>query len=311
MDTDRLLIEAIKDNPRERTAKLVYADWLEENGQPDRAELIRLSAGDAGETGSGRLAREGRIKQLEHNCRRKLKDYCIGVEYCDGLPFLIVLVGNFLREAECIVAARPDIVGVDIVNDVAWSSECGRQVVRSPLLINFNRLSFSGWYLLTDTDVAALARNPATARLTHLSLMSTELSDAGATALADSPHLRRLTSLAVCSNGLTARGWANLFSASDHETVEHLSLYGAGLNAEALRLLGDGPALPNFKSLTLGACALSRAGLSSLADCRRLPGSATLTVDVAREAQFVGTLDELRDNLAAGRRVGNPPGPHR
>jgi uncharacterized protein (TIGR02996 family) len=40
-DQDALLA-AILANPDEDTARLVFADWLEENGQPARAELIRL-----------------------------------------------------------------------------------------------------------------------------------------------------------------------------------------------------------------------------------------------------------------------------
>ncbi len=36
------LFRAICDQPAEDTPRLVYADWLEENGQPERAEFIRL-----------------------------------------------------------------------------------------------------------------------------------------------------------------------------------------------------------------------------------------------------------------------------
>lgn len=36
------LLTAIRANPDEDTPRLVYADWLDENGQPDRAEFIRL-----------------------------------------------------------------------------------------------------------------------------------------------------------------------------------------------------------------------------------------------------------------------------
>ncbi len=36
------LFRAICEQPEEDTPRLVYADWLEENGQPERAEFIRL-----------------------------------------------------------------------------------------------------------------------------------------------------------------------------------------------------------------------------------------------------------------------------
>jgi uncharacterized protein (TIGR02996 family) len=36
------LFRAICENPADDTPRLVYADWLEENGRPERAEFIRL-----------------------------------------------------------------------------------------------------------------------------------------------------------------------------------------------------------------------------------------------------------------------------
>ena len=42
-DLETALLQAIHDNPADDTARLVLADWLEENGQPERAELLRLT----------------------------------------------------------------------------------------------------------------------------------------------------------------------------------------------------------------------------------------------------------------------------
>ncbi|MBY0457216.1 MAG: TIGR02996 domain-containing protein, partial [Gemmataceae bacterium] len=44
------LLRAICENPGEDTPRLVYADWLDENGDPERAEFIRLQCAlDAGD----------------------------------------------------------------------------------------------------------------------------------------------------------------------------------------------------------------------------------------------------------------------
>src|SRR5689334_373211 len=37
-----ILFRVLCENPQEDTPRLAYADWLEENGQPERAEFIRL-----------------------------------------------------------------------------------------------------------------------------------------------------------------------------------------------------------------------------------------------------------------------------
>lgn len=39
------LLRAILDEPADDAPRLVYADWLEENGQPERAEFIRVQCG--------------------------------------------------------------------------------------------------------------------------------------------------------------------------------------------------------------------------------------------------------------------------
>lgn len=41
-DDDRAFIRAVLTNPAELTAWLVYADWLDEHEQPERAEFLRL-----------------------------------------------------------------------------------------------------------------------------------------------------------------------------------------------------------------------------------------------------------------------------
>jgi uncharacterized protein (TIGR02996 family) len=42
MSDGELLLRAILDQPKEDTPRLVYADWCDENGQPERAEFIRV-----------------------------------------------------------------------------------------------------------------------------------------------------------------------------------------------------------------------------------------------------------------------------
>ena len=42
MSDEKALLAAIWEHPHEDTPRLVYADWLQENGQPERAEFIRV-----------------------------------------------------------------------------------------------------------------------------------------------------------------------------------------------------------------------------------------------------------------------------
>ena len=42
MSTGAALLQAIIDEPDEDSLRLIYADWLHDHGEPDRAEFIRL-----------------------------------------------------------------------------------------------------------------------------------------------------------------------------------------------------------------------------------------------------------------------------
>jgi uncharacterized protein (TIGR02996 family) len=48
MGDGEALLRAILDQPKEETPRLVYADWCDENGQPERAEFIRVQVTIAG-----------------------------------------------------------------------------------------------------------------------------------------------------------------------------------------------------------------------------------------------------------------------
>jgi uncharacterized protein (TIGR02996 family) len=66
------LLAAILANPDDDMPRLAYADWLEENGDEDRAEFIRLQCGHAGDD----EAAEERAAELEDRNRGKwLADY--------------------------------------------------------------------------------------------------------------------------------------------------------------------------------------------------------------------------------------------
>jgi uncharacterized protein (TIGR02996 family) len=53
MTTRDALLAAIRADPADDTVRLVFADWLEENGEPDRAEFIRLQCDVARLPGDG------------------------------------------------------------------------------------------------------------------------------------------------------------------------------------------------------------------------------------------------------------------
>src|SRR5678815_2596982 len=53
MTDEPAFIRAVLDCPHDDTPRLVYADWLDEHGQPERAEFIRVQCAVARHDGYG------------------------------------------------------------------------------------------------------------------------------------------------------------------------------------------------------------------------------------------------------------------
>jgi uncharacterized protein (TIGR02996 family) len=65
MDLEAALLQAIHDNPGDDTARLVLCDWLEDHGQAERAELLRLHVALRQQPDSARRpAWEQRLREL-------------------------------------------------------------------------------------------------------------------------------------------------------------------------------------------------------------------------------------------------------
>jgi uncharacterized protein (TIGR02996 family) len=88
-DTGTALLAAVRATPADDTVRLVYADWLEEQGEELRAEFIRATcAGDFGNLPAGSLVREGALAQAKAN----------GVEWFG--PFGVVCLRRELFQKE-------------------------------------------------------------------------------------------------------------------------------------------------------------------------------------------------------------------
>ena len=64
--SDAAFLRAILEDPDDDTSRLVYADWLDEHGDPDRAEFIRVQCALArmAEDEDGRWELQARERQL-------------------------------------------------------------------------------------------------------------------------------------------------------------------------------------------------------------------------------------------------------
>jgi uncharacterized protein (TIGR02996 family) len=251
-------LRAIHDRPDDDAPRLVYADWLDERGDADRAEFIRVQCALARAAADDprrpeRLAREqellkrhgkvwgGLLGELFSNL-----DFRRGFLYCTGFHQPPRRVGDagVLRLLD-----DGQVAGMTLMT----LSDCD----------------------VSDRGVEALAASWQVNDLQDLILGGNYVSPAGAAALARSPHLARLRRLYLYHNLLGDAGVASLLAAPSFR-LHRLDLVGNNISDEGARMLADAAALAELKDLFLYGNPITPAGFASLRASPHISASAQM-----------------------------------
>jgi uncharacterized protein (TIGR02996 family) len=140
MDVEQAVLQAIHDNPTDETSWLVLADWLEEKGEDDRAEMVRLHQA------LRKLITDDERRPLEKHFQAMLRD---GVRPC--VPTLTNSIGMKLA------LIPPGSFWLGSPED-----EEGRYPDESPRrLIELTKPFYLGVYPVTQTEYRqVMGRNP-------------------------------------------------------------------------------------------------------------------------------------------------------
>lgn len=295
-DVEALLREALA-CPTNPVPRAILADWLDENGEPERAELIRLhdalahSPPDSAQR-DALTAREQQLREtIENDWLRPLGGPGCEWTFDAGLvvrgslevrTFLAhwedIHARTWAREFDLFAATRRDSTV-----DVAALAAC-------PGLERVRRLSLAGQYLnhgelaplltgsvltsvrlldLSDNALGpegaeALGRCPGLARLQELRLDGNVLGDVGLAALLANGGLRDLVALGLARNSLTDGGMAAL-AGPRLPALKALDLGHNALTGRALQLLGSGGVLSGLVALDVRDNFLGGGALSLLA----------------------------------------------
>jgi uncharacterized protein (TIGR02996 family) len=210
------LVAAVLGDPEDDTVRLVYADWLEERGDP-RAEFIRAQCA-AARAAPG----DPRLGDLRARAERLLREH--GSEWCAPLG-LGPEQCEFRRGFVEAVAVRAD-----------------RFLERPEALFRsapVRRVQF----LHAAAHVRELAECPWLAKLSALDLSANAVRDAGVAALAASPHLTGLTTLDLSGCEVHAEGAEHLAGAASLGGLRELRLAGCGIKPDGLRSILQSPVL--------------------------------------------------------------------
>ena len=204
-------LQAILDAPDDDAPRLLFADWLEDNGDADRAEFIRIQTALAGRGGFAPAQLWSRQKEL---LARHDKEWSAPVR---GVALSWLYERGFIEEVEAATDAFLD--GADELSRRApvrrlrlhWPRGPVLTASYIPLMANcalmnrLNYLNLSGNVLGSDGLQALLVAAPLTG-LNSLSLRDCQIGDRGARALAGSPLLARLVSLDLSYNEIGPGG---------------------------------------------------------------------------------------------------------
>jgi uncharacterized protein (TIGR02996 family) len=281
---ERTLLEAIRADLEDDTLRLVYADWLEENGRHERAEFIRLQiAREAAPAFATQLlvAREQEI------LTRHAADW-LGPLAGAGLTFrrgLALASWKSLADLEAGTARLTDagdpvwVVERRLDLDVSRLEPAAIEaLVQSPAYGRLTGLRLTGFvvnyayvqtrYCAKAAHVRAVADSDLSANLRGLWLGNADLDTAGAQALATSPHLGRLRRLHLDHALLTPEGLAALAGSTTLSALTGLSLPRAAEGEEAMQALARGAGLPRLEWLDLS---MNRIGAARLRRLLRAP----------------------------------------
>lgn len=332
-------ISAILDNPDDDTARLVFADWLEEHNEKDRAEFIRLGCQHAQlvEDDPQWWPLKHRLEALEHthydDWQQELPPWARkGVSFRRGfVDGFVTSATLWIKRSEKLLTTAP-LSGVRLQNvrgflpqllatstlarlrwlSLGWNNLEGvmHTVAACPALANLRGFGLNLAHLHND-DAKALADSPHLGELLTLDLRNNRISEAGAIALANARTLLKLKKLEFSENRIGDRGLEALAGSPILANVWNFAVYQNGISDGGAIALASSPHARSLRWLALSGNSIGDAGAIALAQSPNLAGLKRLYLhrNPISEAGALAlaassTLGTLDDMTVDGERIG-------
>ena len=278
------------ENPDEDTPRLVFADWLQEHGEEERAEFIRLQIEIAGlPDGKKKQTRQAREKKLLAKHKEKWASYLTGYGYeyrDDPFEFRRGFVERAEMDESTFAQIGDELFALTPLREVAFpEAEEFADLAKCKFLLRLNALDLTGARLTTEYfDTAKLLRSKYLANLTTLLACGHDdnghLDAGGMKALAETTHLTRLERLDLSDNWMfgthqyapraTACRKALVKLGENKPALRELRLHNIGLlDGDVSGFVGQ-PWVSRLRVLDLSGNGLAESGCRALCDSKHL-----------------------------------------
>jgi uncharacterized protein (TIGR02996 family) len=305
MPDESAFIRTILDHPDADGPRLVYADWLEEQGETARAEFIRvqveLSHLPIGDPRRDELVKraEALFKRYRRRWVRRVGTFIRSAEFYGGLVHSVSMTANaFIRYGSRIFDRAPVLVvkldgaapvmervvatsalvrlrGLNLRNN-RLSQEHIDLLAEAPLVVGLYSVDLSENYV-TNEGAAALAASRSLPALKRIRLEKCQIGSPGLAAIARAawPNLKRLF---LSQNEVGETGVAALVGGPLASQLTELDLSRNSLGPASTWVLAQSTRLTALTELDLSWNVLGNGGATALADAPGLSGLETLNL---------------------------------
>jgi uncharacterized protein (TIGR02996 family) len=243
------LLAAVCASPHDDALRLTFADWLEKNKQPERAEYIRaeiemekLSRDDPGWESLRDRCDElcGSLDRLDRGKARRASPWTGDLPSLKGVMWSTLTERGFFYHPifESMKAVRDHAAAVLAATPVTWievkrmSPAAVQELLALPWLAQVTDLTLSG--AVESEGIRALVGCPHLGRLEHLWVEGGRVGDEGVEAIAKAKGLPNLSQLTLKGDRVTLRGVRALCASKSLPRLRRVNGLGSRLQVEAI-----------------------------------------------------------------------------
>ena len=263
---EQFFIQEILEHPDDDAPRLIYADWLEDRGDP-RAEFIRIQCqlADPYDEEIDREELAWRLRRLEDEYEEQWADgigqYVLSYTFRRGfIEYVEITAERFVERADRLFHSNPitavTIRGVDRQQGMRQFAEC--PFVERLTAIGFARSGRAGRLL------GVLCESPYIGNIQRLALSQCDVDDRGLGAIANCERLKGLTFLDVTENRIRNAGISRLAQSAYMANLEILLAGDNEIRLTGARELAASPHLNRLKYLELPGNPIDHRGVEAL-----------------------------------------------